>query len=137
MDDAIRIVLRGQPRGKERVRTTQAGHLYTPERTVSYEGRLAYAAQQAMGDRPPLDGPLQLDIRVQVPIPQSWPEKKKAAARSGALRPTRKPDWDNFAKVVDALNLVVWIDDGQVVDGRVRKSYSDTPGMFIEVRHGR
>ena len=129
----IEIVLLGRPRGKERPRATRDGHVYTPKRTREYEGELKYAAQQVMGDRPPLDGPLVVDINIRVPIPQSWSKKKQEAARSGAVRPTKKPDWDNYGKTIDALNLVVWIDDGQIVDGRVRKSYSDKPGMWINV----
>ena len=130
----IEIVLLGAPRGKERPRLTKAGHVYTPEKTRDYEAALKYAAKEAMGERPPLDGPLTVDIVVNVPISVSWPKKRQAAARAGADRPVKKPDWDNFAKVVDALNLVVWIDDSQIVDGRVRKFYSDKPGMHITVR---
>ncbi len=130
----IEIVLRGAPRGKERVRDTREGHAYTPERTVTYEGRLAYAAQEAMGERPPLTGPLSVDMVIRVPIAASWPKKRQEAARAGRERPTKKPDWDNFAKVCDALNLIVWLDDAQIVDGRVQKFYSDTPGTWITVR---
>ena len=130
----IEIVLLGAPRGKERPRLTKAGHVYTPEKTRDYEGALRYAAKEAMGERPPLDGPLTVDIVVNVPISPSWPKKRQEAARTGAERPVKKPDWDNFAKTVDALNLIVWIDDSQVVDGRVRKFYSDKPGMHIRVQ---
>jgi Holliday junction resolvase RusA-like endonuclease len=133
-DDVVRVVLLGQPRGKERVRVTQVGHVYTPERTVTYEGRLAYAAQQAMGERPPLEGPLWLDMIVKLPVAQSWPKAKREAALAGRLRPTKKPDFDNYAKTIDAFNLIVWLDDAQVIDGRVRKFYSDKPGIWIEVR---
>lgn len=129
----IEIVLLGAPRGKERPRTTKAGHVYTPEKTRDYEAALKFAAGQVMGDRPPLEGPLSVDIVIRRPIPQSWPKKKREAARRGELRPTSKPDFDNYAKTVDALNLVVWIDDGQVVDGRVQKFFSDKPGMWIRV----
>lgn len=129
----IEIVLLGAPRGKERPRLTKLGHAYTPENTRNYEAALKFAAQQVMGDRPPLDGPLSVLIDVAVPIPQSWSKKNRVAALCGALFPTKKPDWDNFAKVIDALNLVVWIDDAQVVDGRVRKRYSEKPGMTIRV----
>lgn len=129
----IEIWLRGAPMGKERIRTTKAGHVYTPERTVTYEGRLAYAAQQVMADRPPLDGPLAVDILILVPIAPSWPRKRQEDARAGRLRPTKKPDWDNYAKLLDALNLNVWIDDSQIVQGSVRKFYSDTPGMRVTV----
>lgn len=130
----IEIVLLGQPRGKERPRLTKAGHVYTPEKTRDYEAALKFAAGQAMGDQPPLEGALVVDIVIRRPIPQSWPKKRQEAARRGELRPISKPDFDNYAKTVDALNLVVWVDDGQVVDGRVRKYYSDKPGMWIVVR---
>lgn len=130
----IEIVLLGAPRGKERPRLTKLGHVYTPEKTRDYEAALKFAAQQVMGERPPLDGPLEIDIVVKKPIPVSWPKKRQEAARSGRERPTSKPDFDNYAKTVDALNLVVWVDDGQVVDARVRKFYSDKPGMWITVK---
>lgn len=129
----IEIYLAGAPRGKERVKTAADGHAYTPERTVSFEGRLAYAAQLAMGERPPLDGPLILDVRMYMAVPVSKPKKFREAALRGEIRPTVKPDWDNGGKLTDALNLIVWIDDKQIVDGRVRKFYSDRPRTEVTV----
>lgn len=130
----IEIVLLGAPRGKERPRLTKAGHVYTPEKTRNYEGALKYAAQQAMGERAPLDGPLELEMRVVVPIPVSWPKKRQAAARAGREWPTKKPDGDNFLKMKDALNLVVWVDDSQIVRESVEKRYGDKPGMWMTVK---
>lgn len=130
----IRIELAGAPLGKERVRVTRAGHAYTPERTVNYESRLALAAQRAMEGRAPLGGPLKVDVTAYMPIADSKPKKWKAAALTGGERPTKKPDWDNFGKILDALNLIVWTDDAQIVDGRVQKFYSDRPRMEILVR---
>lgn len=130
----IEIVLLGEPVAKGRPRFSAAtGHAYTPEKTRTYEQMLRLAATDVMGDRPPLEGPLTLDMRVVKSIPRSWPKKKQDAARSGALLPTGKPDWDNFGKVVDAGNMVIWVDDGQIVDGRVRKSYGEKPGMWITI----
>jgi Holliday junction resolvase RusA-like endonuclease len=120
--------------GKERVRFSRAtGRTYTPERTVSYEGRLALAAQTAMDGRDLFDGPLFVEVTAYMPVAESKPKKWKAAALSGEIRPTKKPDWDNFGKILDALNLVVWVDDSQIVEGRVRKFYSDRPRMEIRV----
>ncbi len=130
----IEIVLLGAPRGKERPRLTKAGHVYTPEKTRGYEAALKFAAAQVMGDRPLLEGPLELEMRVVVPIPQSWPKKRQAAARDGLEWPTKKPDGDNFLKMKDALNLVVWIDDSQIVRERVEKTYGDKPGMWLTIR---
>jgi len=129
----IEIVVLGQPVAKGRPRFSKDGNTYTPEKTRNFEAVLKYAAEQVMGDRPPLEGPLALEMTVVVPIAASWPKKRQADARSGVLLPTKKPDWDNFGKVVDACNLVVWVDDGQIVDGRVRKIYGDKPGMWIRV----
>lgn len=129
----IEIVLAGAPRGKERVKTAGDGHAYTPERTVTFEGRLAYAAQFAMEGRPPLDGPLELDVVMYMAVPASKNRKWREAALRGEIRPTVKPDWDNGGKLTDALNLIVWIDDKQIVDGRVRKFYSDRPRTEVRV----
>lgn len=130
----IEIVLLGKPVAKGRPRfNRESGRAYTPAPTVKFETQLKYAAAQVMGDRPPLEGPLAVHMHVTVPIPVSWPKKKQEAARSGHLLPTSKPDWDNFGKCVDAANLVVWIDDSQIVDGRVTKAYGDKPGMRIQV----
>lgn len=130
----IEIVLLGRPIAKGRPRfSPKTGTVYTPARTMKYEAELKFAAIEVMGDRPPLEGPLRLDMKVVVPIPSSWPKKKQSAARAGELLPTGKPDWDNFGKVVDAGNMVVWVDDSQIVDGRVTKAYGDKPGMWIRV----
>lgn len=131
----IEIVVLGVPVAKGRPRFSKAtGHTYTPEKTRNFEAALKYAAEQAMGDRPPLDGPLEMDMRVVVPIAPSWPKKRQAAARECREWPTRKPDFDNFQKCVDALNQVVWVDDGQIVRSGFEKRYGDKPGMWITVR---
>ena len=72
-----------------------------------------------------------LDVRL--PIPASWPVKRHLSAELGYLRPTGKPDIDNYLKICDALNLIVWNDDSQVVVAHAFKRYSVTPGMTITV----
>jgi Holliday junction resolvase RusA-like endonuclease len=132
----IRIVLAGAPLGKQRVRFTQQGaRPYTPERTLSYEGRLAHAAQQIMerDDRPLVLGPLRVDLEIRMRIPNSRPLRWRLAAHNGTILPTRKPDADNVAKLLDALNLIVWGDDAQIVELHVRKLYHDSPALVVTV----
>lgn len=130
----IRIELAGPPMGKERVRFSRAtGRTYTPERTLNYEARLAHAAQQAMVGRPLLDGPLDVLVEIYMAVPESKPKRWKADALAGKTRPTKKPDADNFAKVLDALNMIVWADDSQIVELRVRKFYSERPRFVTSV----
>ena len=125
----------GQPVGKGRPRFSRAsGTVYTPEKTARYEERLAWAAQSVMAGRPLLTGGLQVDIEAYMDIPKSKPKTFRAAALAGAIRPTTKPDPDNIAKMLDALNRVVWVDDSQIVTLNVRKHYSDRPRLQITVR---
>ena len=130
----IGIVILGVPVAKGRPRfNKETGRGYTPAKTASFEAQLKYAALQVMGDRSPLEGPLSVMMEVVLPIPASWPKKRQAAARAGLERPTKRPDVDNFAKMLDAANMVVWQDDGQIVDLVVTKRYGEKPGMWIKV----
>ena len=131
----IEIAVLGKPVPKGRPRfNRETGRAYTPAKTASFEAQLKYAAMQAMAGRPPLDGPLTLEMEVVVPIAPSWPKKRQDAARAGREMPVKKPDFDNYQKTVDALNLVVWGDDGQIVQSAFLKRYGDKPGMWIRVR---
>jgi Holliday junction resolvase RusA-like endonuclease len=129
----VQFSVAGKPMAKARVRFTAKGHAYTPGKTVAYEGQLALAASQAMNGQPPVEGPVAVTLEVHIPIAASWPAKKRLAAQSDKLRPTGKPDLDNFAKMLDALNLIVWNDDSQIVELCVFKRYSLYPQMAITV----
>jgi len=132
----ITIVLAGTPLGKERVRFTQEGHRpFTPQRTVNYEGRLAHAAQIVMeqNKRPLLEGPLRVGLEIRMRIPNSKPQRWRVQALDGTILPTKKPDADNVAKLLDALNLIVWADDAQIIELHVRKRYHASPALIVTV----
>lgn len=125
-------------RGKPgRVRTKGGGEFITvrtPTKTRNAEAFVKERGVQAMGGRPPVIGAVGVCITIYRSIAPSWPKKKQAAARAGDLRPTSKPDWDNYAKLLgDAWNTVVWMDDSQIVDGTCRKFYADVPRTVVEV----
>lgn len=137
----IRVELPGDPRGKGRQRSRvvipKAGkpfvHIYPDPETVKYETALKWCAKAAMRSKTPMDGPLRVVVTATMAVPKSWPKKKRDAALSGAVRPTGKPDGDNFLKAgLDALNQIVWNDDAQVVDARVIKVYGETPSLVVE-----
>jgi Holliday junction resolvase RusA-like endonuclease len=86
-----------------------------------------------MAGRPPLEDALRVSVLAYFGIPASWSAKKRAAALAGLVRPTKRPDWENVAKMLDALNGVVWRDDAQVVSGLIEKHYSDRPRLRVEV----
>jgi Holliday junction resolvase RusA-like endonuclease len=131
---AVVVELLGKPKGKARPRfARRTGHAYTPQETANYEACLRHEAAVAMAGRAPLAGAVRVQVNAYFGVPQSWSSKKRGAALAGAIRPTKRPDWENVAKMLDALNGVVWRDDAQVVSGLIEKFFSDRPRLRIEV----
>lgn len=135
--NAVSFTVPGEPQGKGRPRVGNiAGkaRMFTPAKTVAYEGLVAHAAQAAMHDSQPFAGPCRIELDVLCAVPASWSAKKRAQALAGDIRPAKKPDADNVLKAVcDGLNGVVWRDDVQVVEWAGRKLYAETPGVRVRV----
>lgn len=138
----VTFVYPGHPVGKARARarivTTRSGrqfaHHYTPEATRQHEASVGWLAQQAMGGRPPIAGPVRLLVIQTFAVPASWSRKQRERALAGAVRPTVKPDWDNLGKLVaDALNGIVYGDDKQVASATVEKWYGPVPECEVTV----
>jgi Holliday junction resolvase RusA-like endonuclease len=132
-----RIVIRpaGVPVGKGRPRFLRlTGGVYTPPKTRAYEQQLAWASKEAMRARPPWVGPIRLEITAYMPIPASWPQRRRSRAMEGRELPECLPDADNVLKIIaDALNGIVFVDDRQVFDARIRKFYAAEPSVEITV----
>lgn len=108
---------------------------YPDPATAAYEGVLKEYAGLLMRRRAPTTRPVALIVHAFREIPVSWSTREREAALVGTIRPTSKPDSDNYLKCAsDALNKIVWVDDSQVVDGRCLKYYSDRPALRVEVR---
>jgi len=133
----IQFIVPGPPQGKGRAKIVKVGsfrRMATPAKTVAYEGLVAHAAQQAMAGRPPIEGPVLVDMVISYPVPASWSGKKQRMALAGEIRPTTKPDADNVIKAIfDGCNGVVWRDDVQAVGGTWSKVYDATPGVRVLV----
>jgi Holliday junction resolvase RusA-like endonuclease len=111
MMQAFRV--EGPPVGKARPRVTRWG-AYTPKKTAQHEAAIRQAAQQA--GIVAISGPVTLQVAFVMPIPASWPRKKREAAARQEIMPLGKPDTDNLCKaVMDALIGIGYQDDTQVV----------------------
>lgn len=133
-DDCIRFEVGGPPVAKGRPRMTRNGFVYSPAKTRKYEAHARLAAQEAMDERAPIDGPVKVEVFAWLPIPKSWSKKKRGKAELGYVAATKRPDCDNYCKAaLDALNGVVFYDDSQVIELLVRKGYSVKPRLFISV----
>ena len=131
----ISFTIIGPPRPKGRLRFTVRGKYpiaYTPAKTREYEQSLLI---QALPHKPatPIEDPIRLTMIFHMPIPTSFSRKKKGLAINKFLRPTKRPDLDNLAKIKDALNKVFWTDDSVIVEEYLYKVYSETPKTEITI----
>jgi Holliday junction resolvase RusA-like endonuclease len=133
----IHFQVEGDPKGKGRPRFSRVGSftkVYTDKQTLTYEAMIATFAKQAMGGTEPLKTPVSVFLYVRLPIPQSYPKKRREACLSGVEMPCKKPDIDNIAKTyLDAMNGVIFVDDTQVIDLHVKKLYSEKAGVDVMV----
>jgi Holliday junction resolvase RusA-like endonuclease len=96
--DPFVVFLPVVPLPKERARTTRSGHTYTPENTANYERVLRCVFAGLYGRRPPITGPIGLEVVFYLPRPKTAPK--------GRTFHRTKPDLDNLLKSVeDALDF--------------------------------
>jgi Holliday junction resolvase RusA-like endonuclease len=133
----IHFQVEGDPKGKGRPRFSRVGSftkVYTDKQTLTYEAMIATFAKQAIGATEPLKTPVSVFLYVRLPIPQSYPKKRKEACLNGSEMPCKKPDIDNIAKTyLDAMNGVIFVDDTQVIDLHVKKVYAEKAGVDVMV----
>lgn len=139
----IELTILGEPMGKQRPRASFiAGHarIYTPRKTIAYEGRFAHAYGEKYGEEPPLQGACKVSILAVFALRKSdynskgEPNKTGRAKLEGLIQPTKKPDCDNIAKaVLDGLNEVAIMDDCQVVELTIAKRYGVQPKVSVAV----
>lgn len=136
--ELLRLEVPGVPVAQPRQRHVLiGGHVrnYTPSDhpVRMFKATLRLAAQQA-GPPELWIGPLAVEIDCYLPRPKSMMRRKDP---DGPVPCYIGKDWDNLGKAVtDALTGILWHDDRQIWDGRVRKMYHEkagTPRCVIRV----
>jgi len=155
MRTILKTTIKGQPvqwararvgGGGEGGRARQVSFHTAPEqsrfkRLVQDEGRLAMLTAKArrVHDGKPvgLGTPVIFEALVYLPIPSSFTRAEELAAREGKLRPTGKPDLDNWIKLpMDALEGIAYANDSQVVGfGQSGVWYAERPRLELHVFH--
>lgn len=121
----------GQPQGKARARITRYGS-YTPEKTVFYENliKLSYVNKTDFYS----EKPLHISIEAIFEPVKSVSKVQRQAMLNDLIKPTKKPDIDNIAKVVlDALNGVAFKDDTQVINLTLNKRYGEIGKVVVTI----
>ena len=132
-------VAQGRPRFRVQKKKTSKGvidtvRVYDPAKSAKYKKHVAGVAEKCFYK--PIEGALSVRIDVFRGIPSSWSKKKREKANIGEIRPTTKPDVDNYAKgVLDGLNKIAFYDDNQIVELTVTKNYSFEPRVEVEINN--
>lgn len=132
----ISFTIPGEPKGKGRPRLGRSGHAYTPHDTAAYENLVKLCFKERYPEHVPLEPGIEVtaEINAYYSIPQSASKRKKSDMIMEFIRPTKKPDLDNIAKIVcDGLNQIVYHDDSQIVDLHVKKYYSNIPYTVVRM----
>lgn len=114
-------IAKGRPRFSTRGSFARA---YTPKRTKDFESLIQEIAQYSWKGEPET-GLLGIKLEFFLPIKQ----KKLWDQPHG-----KKPDVDNLCKgVLDALNGICWVDDGQIAMLETYKSYAREGKIILTV----
>ena len=126
----------GVPVPKGRPRVTRAGHVYTPQKTRDYEGRIRNATMILMAGRKPTALPCIVHVGVFFEPPRSLSKKKRAELFAGGGFHAIKPDLDNVVKAaLDGIcgeNMAIF-DDKQIVEICSYKTYAEAAKLSIDV----
>lgn len=128
---SVSFTIPGKPYAKKRPRFSRRnGRAFDPAENAAYENTVAQIALPHF--QKPLEGPIRVTIYAVFAVPASWSKKKHDAHLH---RPhTQKPDFDNIGKAIcDGLNRIAWIDDGQVSEATVRKTWGRTSQTHVIV----
>lgn len=130
-----RYIFNISPVAQARPRATRMGRgirLYDPKKTADFKKDLRAMARGL--DVEPLQDALSVEIWFYRAVQKSISKKEHLRRTTGHVRPTVKPDTDNYIKsTLDALNGILWRDDTQIVDLTAHKFYSDNPRIEIEL----
>lgn len=128
------FVIPGEPMAKQRPRFSRTGMTYTPAKTTNYENLVKVIYQEKYLGTDLLEGALSVEIKAYCKPPKTS-KKKLIAMLNGTIRPTKKPDCDNIAKIIlDALNNIAYDDDKNIVDLKVEKHFSDIPRVEVQIK---
>jgi len=108
-----------------------AGKFGRQQTNRAYQAEIAVLAATAMGGEPPLNGPLEVNIRAEYAVPRSWLKKKTQVE----VWETKRNDTDRTIKLcMEAMQSIVFTDEAQVASLFVKKVYGPYTRLLVSVR---
>lgn len=80
--------------------------------------------------------PCIVDIKCYFPIPKNFNKFETVLAEMELIEYIKTPDFDNLGKsYCDMQNMITFLDDSLIIDGRIRKFYSLKPRVEINIKY--
>lgn len=133
----MKIIINEAPMSQSRPRfNSYSKRAYEKVDITNYKKRVGYTAKQVI--KKPIEKgiALKIDVVFYMQTPKSVSNIKKNAVnlRNEVIRVTKKPDIDNLLKaILDGLNGIAFDDDNQITDVTMKKRYSLTPRIEIDI----
>lgn len=124
----IQIAIEPVPKGRPRT-TVQGGRVwtFTPAKTKKAQDFIRERLQRHLGK--------QFGAYVPVMMTTTFYRTKSKYLPRRETMPVRKPDLDNFNKLLlDAINGILVADDAQITTNHTRKRWTDKPYPYVVVR---
>lgn len=132
----MKFIFEIEPVAQARPRATRCGkgiRFYDPKKTADFKKQLKQLAINQFKEKP-FENDIFIEISFYRPIQKSLSRKEYLKRQKNKVRPTVKPDLDNYVKsTLDALNGVLWSDDNIITEMTVRKLYSDEPRIELTI----
>ena len=135
--DELDLIIGTNPKASKRPRKGKYS-FYVPDANANKKEIRKLIKDQIPSDFVRGDSEIYIDIKCYIKTLNAFSNTDKELAEDEYIRPITKPDVDNYMKTyLDAFNGLLWLDDGQVVDARLRKYYSECPRTEINIKFKR
>ena len=122
----VKFTVYGDPKPQARHRSTKSGHNYDP--SAAKKKSFAQVIQEYRPEKP-FEGPLMIMLKFYFRRPNAHYKsgnRERGLKENAPILYTSKSrnDWDNLGKLVcDAMNGIMYLDDGQIAKAGVMKLY--------------
>ena len=127
----LKIIVPGQPMAWQRARQQYStGRFFDSADQTSFKSQVRLFTRDAMDSSGKSDFPIQGRIWLDIAFYFKRPKNQcRRGEPRGAIEMSRRPDLDNCLKMIgDALNGLVWEDDGQISYMKAYKYYHEIGG---------
>lgn len=133
----LQVVIKGAAVAQSRPRVSK-GNVYYPANVTRHKGLIQRATTEALikaNNRAfPLNMPISMEMVVYIEYPKRLSKKKQKMFECGEVSPTRRPDVDNYAKLVmDAMQGLAYSDDSHICRLVVTKEYAAEPSTVVRI----